>query len=141
MAGIAVEQILRPLGDLKSREPINYTKDRKNEIGVIMNDREKCLREACEIVNGARNQAYGNVEDNFDRIASLWSIYLDTAVTPIDVAMMMVLLKAARVSTGGVSHYDNYVDVAGYAACAYEITKEWNGESDESNRENLVRAN
>lgn len=42
-----------------------------------MNDREKCLsnddgapREACEIVNGARNQAYGNVEDNFDRIAS-----------------------------------------------------------------------
>lgn len=64
-----------------------------------------------------------------------------TAVTPIDVAMMMVLLKAARVSTGGVSHYDNYVDVAGYAACAYEITKEWNGESDASNRENLVRAN
>lgn len=61
-----------------------------------MNDREKCLREACEIVNGARNQAYGNVEDNFDRIASLWSIYLDTAVTPIDVAMMMVLLKTAK---------------------------------------------
>lgn len=105
-----------------------------------MNDREKCLREACEIVNGARNQTYGNVEENFDRIASLWSIYLDTAVTPIDVAMMMVLLKTARVSTGGVSHYDNYVDVAGYAACAYEITKKWNGESDGSNRENLVRA-
>lgn len=105
-----------------------------------MNDREKCLREACEIVNGARNQAYGNVEENFDRIASLWSIYLDTVVTPVDVAMMMALLKAARVSTGGVSHYDNYVDVAGYAACAYEITKEWNGESDDSNRENLVRA-
>lgn len=38
-----------------------------------MNEREKCLREACEIVNGARNQNYGDVEDNFDRIASLWS--------------------------------------------------------------------
>lgn len=49
-----------------------------------MNEREKCLREACEIVNGARNQTYGNVEDNFSRIASLWSTYLDTAVTPID---------------------------------------------------------
>lgn len=128
-----------------------------------MNERERCLREACEIVNGARNQTYGDVEDNFDRIASLWSIYLDTAVTPIDVAMMMVLLKTARVSTGGVNHYDNYVDVAGYAACAYEITKEWNGEGNGrdrdrdkpvgidyyewkeecngSNRENLVRAN
>lgn len=86
-----------------------------------MNEREKCLREACEIVNGARNQTYGNVEDNFERIATLWSVYLDTAVTPIDVAMMMVLLKTARVSTGGVSHYDNYVDIAGYAACAYGI--------------------
>ena len=106
-----------------------------------MNDREKCLREACEIVNGARNQTYGNVEDNFERIATLWSTYIGTEVTAIDVAMMMVLLKTARVGTGGASHYDNYVDVAGYAACAYEITKEWNGESDDSNRENLVRAN
>ena len=106
-----------------------------------MEKREECLRTACEIVNGARNQTYGDVEDNFDRIASLWSTYLDTAVTPIDVAMMMVLLKTARVSTGRVIHYDDYVDVAGYAACAYEITKKWNGESDDSNRENLVRAN
>lgn len=103
-----------------------------------MNDREKCLREACEIVNGARNQAYGNVEDNFDRIASLWSIYLDTAVTPIDVAMMMVLLKAARVSTG-TTHLDNFVDVAGYAACAYEMgnDRDWEGESDESNSDDI----
>lgn len=106
-----------------------------------MNEREKCLREACEIVNGARNQTYGNVEDNFERIATLWSVYLDTAVTALDVAMMMVLLKTARVSTGRVSHYDDYVDVAGYAACAYEITKKWDGDSDDSNRENLVRAN
>ena len=121
----------------KSRVDKLYQRQKANEIGAIMNDREKCLREACEIVNGARNHAYGNVEDNFDRIASLWSIYLDTAVTPIDVAMMMVLLKAARVSTGGVSHYDNYVDVAGYAACAYEITKEWNGESNESNSDDI----
>lgn len=94
-----------------------------------MNEREKCLREACEIVNGARNQTYGNVEDNFSRIASLWSTYLDTAVTPIDVAMMMVLLKTARVNDG-VSHYDNYVDIAGYAACAYEIAYEWNEKVD-----------
>ena len=30
-----------------------------------MEKREECLRTACEIVNGARNQTYGNVEDNF----------------------------------------------------------------------------
>ena len=107
-----------------------------------MEKREECLRTACEIVNGARNQTYGNVEDNFQKIANLWSCYLGFGVGPIDVAMMMVFLKAARVSTG-TTHLDNFVDVAGYAACAYEIgsNRDWEGESNESNRENIVRAN
>lgn len=105
-----------------------------------MNDREKCLREACEIVNGARNQTYGNVEDNFQKIANLWSCYLGFGVGPIDVAMMMVLLKAARVSTG-TTNLDNFVDVAGYAACAYEMGNEIDleGESNGSNRDNVSK--
>lgn len=41
----------------------------------------------------------------------------------------------------GARALDKSVEEAGYAACAYEITKEWNGESDDSNRENIVRAN
>ena len=100
-----------------------------------MEKREECLRMACEIVNGARNQTYGNVENNFQKIANLWSCYLGFGVGPIDVAMMMVLLKAARVSTGK-THLDNFVDVAGYAACAYEMGNERDleGESNESNR-------
>lgn len=101
-----------------------------------MNDREKCLREACEIVNGARNQTYGDVKDNFQKIANLWSFYLNTPVTSIDVAMMMVLLKTARVSTGPL-HLDNYVDVAGYAACACEIAAKFNGGRDESERADI----
>ena len=104
-----------------------------------MNDREKCLREACEIVNGARNQTYGNVEDNFNMIAMMWSQYLGFGLTSTDVAMMMILLKVARTRTGA-SHYDNYVDIAGYAACAYEATKRWEEECNAGNRENLVRA-
>lgn len=106
-----------------------------------MNDREKCLREACEIVNGARNQAYGNVEDNFQKIANLWSCYLGFGVGPIDVAMMMVLLKAARVSTG-TTHLDNFVDVAGYAACAYEMgnDRDWEGVSNGSNSDDISKA-
>ena len=35
-----------------------------------------------------------------------------------DVAMMMILLKVARAAVPGI-HLDNYVDIAGYAACAY----------------------
>lgn len=71
----------------------------------------------------------------------MWSIYLDTAATPIDVAMMMVLLKAARVSTG-TTHLDNFVDVAGYAACAYEMgnDRDWEGESNGSNRNDIGKA-
>ena len=100
--------------------------------------REECLRAACEIVNGARNQTYGDVEDNFQKIANLWSCYLGFGVGPIDVAMMMVLLKVARVSTG-TTHLDNFVDVAGYAACAYEMgnDRDWEGESDESNSNDI----
>ena len=37
---------------------LKFRKLKADEIGAIMNDREKCLREACEIVNGARNQTY-----------------------------------------------------------------------------------
>lgn len=56
--------------------------------------------------------------------------------------MMMVLLKVARVSTG-TTHLDNFVDVAGYAACAYEIgnDRDLEGESNGSDGENLVRVN
>lgn len=37
-----------------------------------------------------------------------------------DVAMMMALLKIARIRTGTATN-DSYVDLAGYAACGAEI--------------------
>lgn len=85
-----------------------------------MNKREECLRKACEIVNGQREQQYGTPEDNFGTIAELWSVYLEADVSPVDVAMMMSLLKIARISTGTFKE-DSFIDLAGYAACGYEI--------------------
>ena len=82
--------------------------------------RSYILATADEIVNGVRNESYGNPEDNFSRIANFWSTYLKTDITAHDVAIMMILLKIARTSTGDGS-MDNYVDIAGYAACAGEI--------------------
>ena len=32
--------------------------------------REECLRTACEIVNGSRQECYGDAEDNFETIAT-----------------------------------------------------------------------
>ena len=37
--------------------------------------------------------------------------------------MMLALLKIAR-SKASLTHFDNYVDLAGYAACAAEIASE-----------------
>lgn len=90
-----------------------------------MEKREECLRTACEIVNGARQDCYGDAEDNFRTIASMWESYLmatgcDITIDTKDVAMMMILLKVARAAVPGI-HLDNYVDISGYAACAYGI--------------------
>ena len=85
-----------------------------------MNKREECLRKANEIVNGQREQQYGTPEDNFKMIAEMWSAYLETDVSAVDVAMMMSLLKIARISTGTFNE-DSFIDLAGYAACGYEI--------------------
>ena len=39
-------------------------------------------------------------QDNFRSIAALWSVYKNTDFTATDVAMMMALLKIARIKTG-----------------------------------------
>jgi len=78
----------------------------------------------------AARRAYGPPEQNFARIAALWSAYLvgkapgtDAAqpVTAIDVAAMMALMKIARIEETP-SHEDSWVDLAGYAACGAEVS-------------------
>lgn len=85
------------------------------------------LDEATKIVTGARRQSYGTPEDNFACIADLWNMYLnrraDTVdkrdymvLVPTDVAVMMILMKCARLAETP-THHDSAVDIAGYAAC------------------------
>lgn len=83
--------------------------------------RPEILDAAKSCVCGQREQAYGCPENNFATIAKLWNVYLGDNVTDAhDVAMMMALLKIARIRTGKLSE-DSYVDLAGYAACGGEI--------------------
>ena len=58
-------------------------------------------------------------EDSFDEIAALWSVYLHRPLIGEDVAMMMILLKVARIQFGQ-SVEDSLIDIAGDAACAAE---------------------
>lgn len=83
--------------------------------------RTDILKRASSIVGGERVNKYGEPEDNFRIIARLWSAYLGIDISSVDVSMLMVLFKAARVKTG-IGTDDSFVDIAGYAACGGEIS-------------------
>lgn len=82
--------------------------------------RAEILHEAEHCICGHREQDYGSPEDNFGTIAQMWTAYTGTLITALDVAMMMCLLKIARIKNGGGTG-DSFVDLAGYAACGGEI--------------------
>ena len=77
------------------------------------------LEEAHTIIYGDRENTYGKPSKNLDTIAVMWQAFLDArgdvSLTAKDVAVMMVLLKAARLSND-MNHRDSVVDICGYAA-------------------------
>ena len=81
--------------------------------------RKECLEQAMGCVLRDRNREYGGPEDSFGVIANFWSVYLGRKIYPSDVAMMMSLLKIARIKSNK-NYADGYVDLAGYAACGAE---------------------
>ena len=88
--------------------------------------RQRVLREAEKCVCGKREQDYGTPEDSFQKIAALWTAYMsnnsivDTVFSASDVAVMLALLKIARISENP-QHMDSWVDGCGYFACGGEI--------------------
>lgn len=89
-------------------------------------NRSEILAAAEKCVNGNRQQDYGTPERSFETIAALWNAYLSGTgfsildIKPDDVAAMLALLKIARIATGHGKD-DNWIDLAGYAACGGEI--------------------
>jgi hypothetical protein len=83
-------------------------------------NRHETLVTAAAAINGPRNTTYGPPEDNFRQIAELWSCHLGRNVYATDVAIMMILLKVARLRANP-THEDSWVDIAGYAACGAEL--------------------
>lgn len=87
------------------------------------------LNEVAEVVQGHRSKDYGPPAINLDyRTAALWNAYINIAkpaydeLDGVDVCNMMILVKMARIiETQKVK--DNYADIAGYAAAAWEIAK------------------
>lgn len=98
--------------------------------------RKEILDAALKCVNGERDQTYGSPENNFNTIADLWNSYMDVLSDKVpdgeewylegkDVAAMLALLKIARIASGQAKD-DNWIDLAGYAACGGEVQSKRN---------------
>ena len=82
--------------------------------------RKTILEAATTCVCKEPKDQYGEPEDCFQDIASLWAAYKGVDFDPFDVAMMMSLLKVAR-AKANPKHTDNYVDLCGYGSIAGEL--------------------
>lgn len=83
-------------------------------------NRSEILDTAKEYVTKDRDATHGDAESNFKHISEYWSVYLGVTVNPHDVAVMMTLLKIARIDSNP-GNADNWIDGCGYLACGGEI--------------------
>lgn len=94
------------------------------------------LEEAKKQISGHRVLDQNVPERNLDLISAYWTLYKGIEFSAHDVAMMMALLKVARIQNGGGSG-DSHVDLVGYGALAGELREE----SCNSAKENISRTN
>lgn len=91
-----------------------------------MTPAERLIREAADLVGGARQGQHGDKLENHQNIADLWNAFIKQKLRPgaeisaAEAAQMMGLVKTARTKTGD-HNPDDYVDQAGYAGVAGEI--------------------
>lgn len=83
-------------------------------------DRSKILDTAKEYVTNDRAATHGDARRNFGLIAAYWSAHLNANVSASDVAVMMTLLKLARLKSN-VGNLDNWIDGCGFLALGGEI--------------------
>jgi hypothetical protein len=105
--GTPTAVLLKPVVTSESPGPRSYS-------------RGDILDTAKEYVTKDRAADHGDMEDNFQRIAEFWSVHLDQLIDAHDVAVMMTLLKVARIKSNPY-HMDNFIDGAGYLACGGEL--------------------
>lgn len=83
-------------------------------------NRRDILDAAADAVLRDRAATHGAAEETFGAIARVWSARLGMTLRPDQVAILLADLKACR-AWGNPGHEDNWVDLAGYAACGGEL--------------------
>jgi len=86
------------------------------------------LKEAAALITGDREAEYGTPQVNFQRIADLWNVQLahllkdGVKIQPTDVALAMLQVKLGRAVQS--PKRDTFVDIAGYAGLAFELSED-----------------
>jgi len=86
-------------------------------------NRKEILDEANRLTHGDRDKNYGTPKVNHERIAALWSVVLETEISPAQVALCMAQVKVARLIESP-EHLDSFIDAAAYMAISGEIATE-----------------
>jgi len=84
------------------------------------------LLEAYNLINGARQDAYGHPADDYGRVTRIFEGMTGHRLTPIEGTLFMVAVKLARLGTNlerGVVHEDSVIDAAGYLGCLAMISQ------------------
>ena len=76
---------------------------------------ECILAEAARVTTGDRQAQYGPPDQDFQRIAQMWSAIKGVPFEAREVALFMILVKVSRETHQ--RKRDNWVDIAGYARC------------------------
>lgn len=80
--------------------------------------RDQCL-DVARVAVVERAGAYGSPAPFFAAVARRWSLTLGIDVTPRQVILCLVDMKLQRALSGG--GLDTFADIAGYAACGFEL--------------------
>lgn len=88
-------------------------------------NKSEVLDQAKVLINGKRSEEYGTAQQNFQRIADIWSVIFGHKVTSTQVAMCMIGTKLTRLIQTS-DHPDSWVDIAGYAGCGGEVSSKEN---------------
>lgn len=86
----------------------------------IVSTKDFVIDKAKELISGQRQADYGDASDSFKEIAGYWSVYLGIDLGAEDIAIMMTLLKIARIKTGSGT-LDSFIDSIGYMALGADI--------------------
>jgi hypothetical protein len=83
---------------------------------MVKIEKEDVCDVAKRLTSYDRQLDYGSPIEDFTKQARMWSVILNTNVTPQQIAMCMIAVKLCRL-TNSPRHRDSAIDVVGYARC------------------------